>query len=199
MGTSIVRLVVFMALWLVASGAAAQEYKIDVDSPVQHLYFTDVALVDQFETVSVFITDGKVDTKIADVFFEFAKRIGRDNGATSIEMNDFARYSEILMRLNCRPPHTEDIPAVVFTAKKLKYCQVFSLSSPKAVTEVLITIQRNLWCPTDLMVERVAQETRRAVKELSTTVPQIRALERPAGELIDFLAEQLRITCRGKP
>ncbi len=194
-----IQLVVLTLSLVVAGGAVAQEYEIDVDSPVRHLYFTDLAQLDQFETVSVFITEGKADPKIADVFFDFAHLIGRDNGATSVDVNDYKRYSEILARLNCRPIHAEEIPAIVFTAKQLKYCQVFPLSHPKAVTEVLITIQRNLWCPSDLMVERVALETRRAVKELGNSIPQARALERPAGELIDFLAEQLRITCKRRP
>ncbi len=199
MCTLIVRLVVLVFSFLAAGWVVAQEYEIDVeDSSVEHLYVTDPAKLDRFETVSVFITEGKPNARIADCFFQFADLIGRDNGATRVDVYDYKKYSEILARLNCRPVHAEEIPAVIFTAKQLKYCQVFPLSDPKALAEVLIMIQRNLSCPSDLAVERVAQETRRAVKELTNSVPQVRALQRPAGELIDFLAEQLRITCKRK-
>lgn len=190
------RLIIFFTLLCGTSSAFAQEYDLDIPPVTKHLYFTDLQIIDSFDTVTVFISSGKMDDRIADTFYAFAELIGRDNGATSVDIGDYKRYTETLTRLNCRPVRTEEIPAVVFTAKKLGFCQVFPLSNPTELAEILFTIQRNLSCPGDLVIDQGAHEARKAVNELVESVKQLKAVKRATYALIDFLAEQMRITCQ---
>ncbi|HEX8987189.1 MAG TPA: hypothetical protein VF816_04455 [Rhodocyclaceae bacterium] len=187
---------------LFAASAHGQEYQLDTNVPYQHLYFNpkDLSHMDRFESVTVFFTDGKPDMKIADMFYQFAELIGQYNGATTVNVREFKTYAGVLQKLNCRQLHPDQIPAVVFTAKKQKYCQVFPSSDAKALSEVLAVIQRNLKCSSDVTVERLGLDARAAVMALADSLPGTKGLQRPAGELIDFLVAQLRVTCgREKP
>jgi hypothetical protein len=184
-----------LAVSLIAAGAAAQEYRLDADPPAQHLYFTELAQMNRFETVTVFITAGAFDKRIADAFYVFAKRIGKDNGATRVDAANYDKYAELLTRLACRPIRAGELPAVVFTARSAKYCQVFSLADPAALREVLFSIERNLSCPKNVAVERIRQDARASVKDLADSLGPVKALLRPSNEFIDFFAEQLRRTC----
>jgi hypothetical protein len=188
---------IFIFLVLVCvNQVGAKEYELDIKPPSKHLYFNDLQLIEQFDTVTVFITAGKKDYRIADTFYAFAELIGRDNGATSVDVGDYKKYTQILSRLNCRPIRTEELPAVVFTAKNQGFCQVFPLTNPNELAEILFTIQRNLSCPGDLVVDQGALEARKAVRELSESVKQLKAVKRAAYALIDFMAEQMRVTCK---
>jgi hypothetical protein len=175
---------IFIFLVLVCvNQVGAKEYELDIKPPSKHLYFNDLQLIEQFDTVTVFITAGKKDYRIADTFYAFAELIGRDNGATSVDVGDYKKYTQILSRLNCRPIRTEELP-------------VFPLTNPNELAEILFTIQRNLSCPGDLVVDQGALEARKAVRELSESVKQLKAVKRAAYALIDFMAEQMRVTCK---
>ena len=178
--------------------AAANDYDLlEVPEPKRHhLFFNDLRRIGEFESTTVFFTEGVFDPEIADAFFVFAERIGLKNGATTVDVGDYAAYADALTRLGCPAIAHRDLPAVVFTARRLDYCQVFPVEQPAALREILFTIERNLDCPTDLLLERILRETKNSVSIVARNWQVAAALERPAFELVDFIGEQLRVTCR---
>lgn len=181
---------------LLASPARAQYDFSDMEPPEDQLYFTGLEAIDRFNTVTVFITKDQMNISIADTFFKFSRKIGRTNGATHVNANDYSRYSEVLNKLKCRPVSSSELPVVIFFVQSEGSCHIFPLGDPEALREVLLTIERNISCPEDLVVERVGQEIRFALGELCTAKPVVRGIVPLANGLIDFCVSRLRTHCK---
>ena len=194
---AVFRAVVWLALSIVSGCGAIDFNDVNVPSPKrQYLCFTDLSQIHDFDSATIFFTQGEVDYVIADAFFVFADRIGRTNGATTVDTGNYAAYSDAMIALGCPPLTSNQLPAIVFTAKNLDNCQVFPVERPEALSEILITIERNLECPTDVTIERLARQIKRAVLVVAQKWDVVAALVPPTTDLIDFLAEQLRVTCK---
>lgn len=180
-------------VWLALAASVSSAQSPPTAELAGEIYVDDLRRVPEFDTYTVFVTDGPADEEVAESFERFADRIGASNGATRINARRYDDYANALAALNC-PPLGKGA-AVLFTARQLKFCQVFRLDDPAAAREVLLTIERHVDCPRDMLWERVRIEARTSLDALSTKYVAVKALIGPANALIDLLVRQLPASC----
>lgn len=189
-----IRLLVFFFAGLVGSlpNARSQQSMAPKPEALGQLYFEDLSLIDRFDTVTIFMTDGPVDLTVARMFERFAHQIGLKNGATQFDARDYDRYAEALAQLPCRPIRYEELPAVFFISKKTRFCEVFRMVDLEGLRQILMVIEKYTACPHSGAKEQVRIEARAAVNTVSL---KLHELLRPAGALIDWLVARLPESC----